>query len=142
MLKPVIIFRIVLICLIILIVASVASAFAAANTIAPSNVGIQSVDVNADDLKPAACTDLHLTNVVGGSGTIIGTSNNDLIIGGSENDVIDGKGGDDCIIGAGGNDSIIHEDTMIGSADMNIDGVRDDGTTEPVMRAGEWAFDV
>ena len=105
-LKPTIIFRIVLFGLIALVVASVASAYAAANTIAPSNVGLQSADINADDLKPAACAALHLTNVVSGSGTINGTSNNDLIIGSSGNDVIDGKGGDDCIIGAGGTDTI------------------------------------
>lgn len=43
---------------------------------------------------------------------------------------------------AGGNDSMIHEDTMIGSPDMNVDGIREDGTSEPVMRDGEWAFAV
>ena len=43
---------------------------------------------------------------------------------------------------AGGNDSIIHEDTMLGSSDMDIDGIFQDGTREPVMRAGEWAFEV
>ncbi len=45
-------------------------------------------------------------------------------------------------LAAGGNLSIIHEDTMLGSSEMDIDGVREDGTHEPVMRAGEWAFDV
>jgi aminopeptidase len=43
---------------------------------------------------------------------------------------------------AGGNDSIIHEDTMIGSAEMNVDGINADGTREPVMRSGEWAITV
>lgn len=42
----------------------------------------------------------------------------------------------------GGNSSLIHVDFMIGSAEMDVDGVRDDGATEPVMRRGEWAFDV
>jgi aminopeptidase len=28
---------------------------------------------------------------------------------------------------------------MIGSGELDIDGVCADGTTEPVMRAGEWA---
>lgn len=41
----------------------------------------------------------------------------------------------------GGNVSMVHTDFMIGSNKMNIDGVRADGTTEPVLRAGEWAFD-
>jgi aminopeptidase len=40
---------------------------------------------------------------------------------------------------AGGNRSATHVDFMIGSGDLNIDGVLADGTTEPVMRAGEWA---
>jgi aminopeptidase len=43
---------------------------------------------------------------------------------------------------AGGNTSIAHVDFMIGSPEMDIDGLREDGTREPVMRSGEWAFDV
>lgn len=43
---------------------------------------------------------------------------------------------------AGGNKSLIHIDFMIGSGKLDVDGLRDDGDTEPVMRAGEWAFDV
>ncbi|NQU31214.1 MAG: aminopeptidase, partial [Anaerolineae bacterium] len=43
---------------------------------------------------------------------------------------------------AGGNDSLIHIDFMFGSGDMDVDGVTADGKAEPVMRAGEWAFDV
>lgn len=42
---------------------------------------------------------------------------------------------------AGGNESMTHADFMIGSAEMNVDGISSDGTAEPVMRAGEWAFD-
>ena len=41
----------------------------------------------------------------------------------------------------GGNSSLLHIDFMIGSARMDVDGINDDGTREPVMRAGEWAFD-
>jgi aminopeptidase len=40
---------------------------------------------------------------------------------------------------AGGNRSATHVDFMIGSGELDIDGVLADGTTEPVMRAGEWA---
>ncbi|HMV28156.1 MAG TPA: aminopeptidase [Anaerolineales bacterium] len=43
-------------------------------------------------------------------------------------------------IAAGGNDSLIHVDFMIGSDQMDIDGIRADGTREAVMRKGEWAF--
>ena len=41
---------------------------------------------------------------------------------------------------AGGNTSITHIDFMIGSPQMDIDGITADGTHEPVMRQGEWAF--
>lgn len=43
---------------------------------------------------------------------------------------------------AGGNTSMTHVDFMIGSPRMDIDGIKEDGTREPVMRFGEWAFDV
>ena len=42
---------------------------------------------------------------------------------------------------AGANSSAVHVDFMIGSEQMDIDGVRGDGAVEPVMRSGEWAFD-
>lgn len=41
----------------------------------------------------------------------------------------------------GVNDSMVHVDFMIGSAEMNIDGVKEDGTTEAVFRNGTWAFE-
>ena len=40
---------------------------------------------------------------------------------------------------AGANSSATHADFMIGSDRMDIDGVLADGSTEPVMRGGEWA---
>ncbi len=43
---------------------------------------------------------------------------------------------------AGGNVSLIHIDFMIGSGEMDIDGILEDGTLEPIMRKGEWAFEV
>ena len=42
----------------------------------------------------------------------------------------------------GGNTSLVHVDFMVGSDKMDIDGLNADGSIEPVMRAGEWAFDV
>lgn len=38
------------------------------------------------------------------------------------------------------NDSMIHEDFMIGSADLSIDAILEDGRTVPVFRDGNWAF--
>lgn len=49
---------------------------------------------------------------------------------------------DEEFMAAGGNISITHVDFMIGSPQMDIDGIQEDGTQEPVMRSGEWAFDV
>ena len=40
----------------------------------------------------------------------------------------------------GCNRSLIHIDWMIGSADVDVDGVRSDGGEEPLMRKGEWAY--
>jgi aminopeptidase len=42
---------------------------------------------------------------------------------------------------AGGNDSLIHVDFMMGSDEMDIDGILPDGSAEPVFRGGEWAFE-
>jgi len=42
----------------------------------------------------------------------------------------------------GGNVSLTHVDFMIGSNQMDIDGIKGDGSREPVMRKGEWAFEV
>jgi aminopeptidase len=40
---------------------------------------------------------------------------------------------------AGGNRSAVHVDFMIGSAELDVDGVSTDGTsTEPLMRRGDW----
>ena len=39
---------------------------------------------------------------------------------------------------AGGNRSAVHVDFMIGSADLDVDGILKDGTSEPLMRRGEW----
>lgn len=38
----------------------------------------------------------------------------------------------------GVNDSLIHVDFMIGSNQLDIDGVKQDGTTEPIFRNGTW----
>jgi aminopeptidase len=45
----------------------------------------------------------------------------------------------DEIAARGGNKSLIHIDWMIGSGQIDIDGVHSDGRTVPVMRQGEWA---
>jgi len=39
----------------------------------------------------------------------------------------------------GGNSSLIHIDWMIGSGQIDVDGINADAIREPVMRSGEWA---
>ncbi len=48
---------------------------------------------------------------------------------------------DEEFIAAGGNVSLNHVDFMIGSPQMDIDGVTESGEKEPVLRSGEWAFE-
>lgn len=38
----------------------------------------------------------------------------------------------------GANDSLIHVDWMIGSGEMDLDGITSQGSAEPLMRKGEW----
>jgi len=40
----------------------------------------------------------------------------------------------------GGNSSLVHSDFMIGSGELDIDGVLENGDVEAVLQAGEWAF--
>ena len=47
---------------------------------------------------------------------------------------------DDDFAEAGGNNSLVHVDFMMGSGDMDIDGIHSDGSREPIFRNGEWAF--
>lgn len=43
------------------------------------------------------------------------------------------------LINKGMNQSLTHVDFMMGSPEMNIDGITGDGTAEPIFRAGNWA---
>jgi aminopeptidase len=43
---------------------------------------------------------------------------------------------------AGGNISQVHGDFMIGSPEMDVDGLTASGAAEPLLRGGEWVFDV
>ncbi|HEV2136827.1 MAG TPA: aminopeptidase [Terracidiphilus sp.] len=40
----------------------------------------------------------------------------------------------------GANESLIHVDWMIGSAELDIDGITASGVSEPLMRKGEWVL--
>jgi aminopeptidase len=53
-----------------------------------------------------------------------------------------GKMSDEEFMNAGGNLSMVHLDFMIGSEELDIDGITEDGKAEPIMQKGEWAFEV
>ncbi|UTH48786.1 aminopeptidase [Loktanella salsilacus] len=63
----------------------------------------------------------------------LGQSYADTVAGGSEL-------GEDELKQKGANQSLIHVDWMIGSGDVDIDGITRTGDIVPVMRKGEWAF--
>jgi aminopeptidase len=61
----------------------------------------------------------------------LGQAYSTCIIGGEKMDA-------EQLAAVGANASLIHVDWMIGSGEMDVDGVAADGTTEPLMRKGEW----
>jgi aminopeptidase len=65
----------------------------------------------------------------------LGNSYRDTIVGGEDMT-------DEEFAAHGGNKSLLHTDFMIGSGELDIDGVRADGSREAVMRAGEWAIEL
>lgn len=77
--------------------------FTATNTVPSTNVGQQQFPIDANALKPAACSALNLTTLVVGT---TGTAGNDLILGPSTASALIGNGGRDCIVGGNGNDVI------------------------------------
>lgn len=62
----------------------------------------------------------------------LGNSYRDSIVGGEDMS-------DEEFKACGGNKSLIHNDFMIGSNQLDIDGIRAGGSRAPVMRQGEWA---
>ena len=48
----------------------------------------------------------------------------------------------EAFMAAGGNESATHVDFMVGSDQLDIDGITRAGAAEPVMRKGDWAFKV
>jgi len=90
----------------VLILLSARLAVAAANTVPATRADYKVLLITVNDLKPAACAGISLTNLIIGSGTVTGTNGNDLILGSSGVDVIDGLGGNDCILGGGGDDTL------------------------------------
>ena len=93
--------RIVLLCAVLAISAVVLAALTASNTVPASSVGQSQAVIDANALKPAACT-MNLTTVVTNGN---GTAGNDLILADDLGDTLNGNGGQDCMIGGAGVDS-------------------------------------
>lgn len=117
------IYRLVVVGLAALVLSSIMSAMAASNSIPTSGLDEISRSITVNDLKPAQCDAIHLTNLIAATGMISGTADNDLILGGSGADTISGEGGNDCILGGGGNDTLYGNsgtDVCIGGSGADI----------------------
>lgn len=94
--------------LVALIFISTLTAMAAGNTIPATRIDENTVAMNANAIKPAACSALNLTAIViCTGGTCNGTDSNELILGTPANESIRGRGGTDCIVGGDGIDVCI-----------------------------------
>jgi Ca2+-binding RTX toxin-like protein len=94
---------------VVLFFVSMMLAMGAGNSVPGTRLGRQTSVINANALKPAACSALNLTAIVicpSGGGNCNGSNANELILGSASADNIDGKNGNDCILGGGGNDAI------------------------------------
>jgi Ca2+-binding RTX toxin-like protein len=105
--------------LFILIFISTLTSMAAANTVPTSRLDVNTANMTANAIKPAACSAINLTAIVFCTGGICnGTSSNELVLGTSAGETIRGRGGTDCIVGGGGNDSLVGN----GASDICIGG--------------------
>lgn len=113
------IYRMLLTAMLLLVSLSIFSAIAAANTVGVSGADDTSLGINANDLKPAECSSLNLTNVITGSGLFLGSGDGDLILGSSGTDWILALNGGDCVLGGGGGDILwgnANNDVLLGGA--------------------------
>jgi Ca2+-binding RTX toxin-like protein len=115
------VYRLVVFGILTLGLMSLFSALAAANNVPPSGKLDTTVALTANNLKPSECAGVNVTNTVVGSGTIAGSSGNDLVLGSTGVDTIRGSDpavlgtdGDDCILGGGGDDTLSGDGTLWG----------------------------
>jgi hypothetical protein len=120
--------RLVVVGLAALVLSSMMSAMAAANSIPPAGLDEISHSITVNDLKPAQCDDIHLTNLIVATGAISGTDDNGLILGGSGADTISGEGGNDCILGGS-------KDTLYGDSGMDVCVLVGVAATSSMIRA-------
>ena len=85
--------------IVILILPSVAGTLTNTITMAgKTTADYQALTVTPNTLKPKACDNINLTNVISGSGIVNGTAENDLILATDPNSTLNGNGGSDCLV--------------------------------------------
>jgi Ca2+-binding RTX toxin-like protein len=105
--------------LFVFLIVATLTAVAATNTVPPTRIADHPNSFYINHLRPSACNGISVTNLVTGSGAILGTEGNDLILGSAGADTIDGLGGNDCILGGGGDDMLTGGD----GSDVCIGGI-------------------
>ena len=101
-----------------ILLAGTMAAYATANTVPQTRMDLDTVAINANALKPSACSALNLTNIVTGSGTLNGSGANDLILASAGVDTLNGGAGADCLVAGSGNDTL----TGNGGVDILLGG--------------------
>jgi Ca2+-binding RTX toxin-like protein len=92
-----------------------AIAFTASNVVSASRRTNQTRALDPNELKPADCNGITLTNIVVAGN---GTAGADLILGTAAGETIQTGNGNDCALGGGGNDTFID----VGGTDVCIGG--------------------
>ena len=99
-------FKLVGAVLMVLIGANALNATAASVATPNTNLSFEVQVVDVNNMKPASCAGVTVTNVVGGSGVITGTSQADLITGSAGDDTLNDLGGTDCLVAGDGVDDL------------------------------------
>lgn len=101
-----------------------AGAYTAANSVPPTNVDDQTLDVRPTPLAPPSeCDGMTFAVTGSGSGVIAGSLGNDWIIGSDQTDTISGLDGADCIEGKGADDVIdggLGNDVCLGGPGVDV----------------------
>lgn len=85
----------------LLVVVSVLSSDTASNSVPPTRLGQVVLAIGPNDLKPAACSGITVSNMMIGNGAAIlnGTNASNLIVGVPGTVTINARQGDDCVVG-------------------------------------------
>lgn len=91
----------------------------ASSNVSSSRAGRAVRSIDANTLKPAACSAITMNGILTGSGMFTDSNQPHLVLGSSGVDTIRGGAGNDCILGGGGNDSLRGD----GGTDVCIGGL-------------------